>query len=430
MNEKLSFQNIADALSKRSGVSKKVADTFSKAFFDTIVEALGMGETLKIKGLGTFKLVEVGERESVNVSTGKRIVIPGYKKLAFTAEDSVVEALSGRTENEDNTEIVEKKADEEKVSFISEIPVEEEKPVEIEELIQVPEPEQVEQPQDAFAGIDMLISTPESVEDVRQQYEEAKQKMEEAVEEARKANAEKLRLEKLLERLEKNVEPETKAQSEVSAGKNEDDDDGDLTYVMPDHSVDEEGASEEAKRQEAFKRVMTEQPKTEEAEPQSEKSSKKKLWVTVLVVLLLAVLGVFIYLIHQNIEAVEKVQKVEQPAKPVKPEKPSKPVKPAAPKVDKDSLQKAQKADSVKVETKKEETKKEETKKVDTKKEEAKKEESKPERPTVHRMQRGESLTRISQKYYGTKDSVRAILRVNTFADPDNIPVGAMVKLP
>ena len=119
------------------------------------------------------------------------------------------------------------------------------------------------------------------------------------------------------------------------------------------------------------------------------------------------------------------VDTVNQPAKPAKPEKPSKPVKPAAPKVDKDSLQKAQKADSVKVETKKEETKK-----VDTKKEEAKKEESKPERPTVHRMQRGESLTRISQKYYGTKDSVRAILRVNTFADPDNIPVGAVVKLP
>ena len=44
MNEKLSFQNIADSLAKKSGVSKKVADTFSKAFFDTIVEALKVGE--------------------------------------------------------------------------------------------------------------------------------------------------------------------------------------------------------------------------------------------------------------------------------------------------------------------------------------------------------------------------------------------------
>ena len=65
MNEKLSFQNIADTLAKKSGVQKKVADTFSKAFFDTIVEALTAGETIKIKGLGTFKLVEVDDRESV-----------------------------------------------------------------------------------------------------------------------------------------------------------------------------------------------------------------------------------------------------------------------------------------------------------------------------------------------------------------------------
>ena len=102
MNEKLSFQNIADTLAKKSGVQKKVADTFSKAFFDTIVEALTAGETIKIKGLGTFKLVEVDDRESVNVSTGKRFVIPGYKKVAFTAEDRVVEVLNEHTDNTEN----------------------------------------------------------------------------------------------------------------------------------------------------------------------------------------------------------------------------------------------------------------------------------------------------------------------------------------
>ena len=103
------------------------------------------------------------------------------------------------------------KVEVEEVKEVAKEEVKAEKPVEIEKLIQVPEPEQVEQPQDKFAGIDMLISTPESVEDVRQQYEEAKARMETAVEEARKANAEKLRLEKLLERLEKNVEPEAVA---------------------------------------------------------------------------------------------------------------------------------------------------------------------------------------------------------------------------
>ena len=440
MNEKLSFQNIADTLAKKSGVQKKVADTFSKAFFDTIVEALTAGETIKIKGLGTFKLVEVDDRESVNVSTGKRFVIPGYKKVAFTAEDRVVEVLNERTDNTEN-EVVghtdsTDNTDNKDISALSalsardikeesvksvesvrdkkEVSVRDEQP-QIEDLIQVPEPEQVETPQNAFAGIDMLISTPESVEEIRQQYEEAKAKMETAVEEARKANAEKLRLEKLLDRLEKNVEPEMKARHTDST----DDTAQEAVSVVP---VSTETSSEETKRQEAFNRVMVEPPHSEEPEPQPEKTSKKRLWLTLLIILLVAILGVFIYLIHQNIEAVEKVTVTEKTAQPAKPAKPAKPTKPATPKVDKDSLAKAQQADSIKAAPQQPEAQKPEVKKPA--------EEQQPERPKTHRMQRGESLTRISQKYYGTKDSVRAILRINTFANPDNIPVGAVVKLP
>lgn len=430
MNEKLSFQNIADTLAKKSGVQKKVADTFSKAFFDTIVEALTAGETIKIKGLGTFKLVEVDDRESVNVSTGKRFVIPGYKKVAFTAEDRVVEVLNERTDNTenevvghtdstDNTDNITNTdstdlTDNKEISAVSAISARDEQP-QIEDLIQVPEPEQVETPQDAFAGIDMLISTPESVEDIRHQYEEAKAKMETAVEEARKANAEKMRLEKLLERLEKNVEPEMKARHTDST----DDTAQEAVSVVP---VSTETSSEETKRQEAFNRVMVEPPHSEEPEPQPKKTSKKRLWLTLLIILLVAILGVFIYLIHQNIEAVEKVTVTEKTAQPAKPAKPAKPTKPATPKVDKDSLAKAQQADSIKAAPQQPEAQKPEVKKPA--------EEQQPERPKTHRMQRGESLTRISQKYYGTKDSVRAILRINTFANPDNIPVGAVVKLP
>ncbi len=435
MNEKLSFQNIADTLAKKSGVQKKVADTFSKAFFDTIVEALTAGETIKIKGLGTFKLVEVDDRESVNVSTGKRFVIPGYKKVAFTAEDHVVEVLNehtddevkGHTDSTDNTDNITNTdstdlTDNKEISAVSALSARDKKEEsardeqpQIEDLIQVPEPEKVETPQNAFAGIDMLISTPESVEEIRHQYEEAKAKMETAVEEARKANAEKLRLEKLLDRLEKNVEPEMKARHTDST----DDTAQEAVSVVP---VSTETSSEETKRQEAFNRVMVEPPHSEEPEPQPKKTSKKRLWLTLLIILLVAILGVFIYLIHQNIEAVEKVTVTEKTAQPAKPAKPAKPTKPATPKVDKDSLAKAQKADSIKAAPQQPEAQKPEVKKPA--------EEQQPERPKTHRMQRGESLTRISQKYYGTKDSVRAILRINTFANPDNIPVGAVVKLP
>lgn len=490
MNEKLSFQNIVDTLARKAGVQKKVAETFSKAFFDTIVEAVSAGDVVKIKGLGTFKLVEVGDRESVNVSTGMRFVIPGYKKLTFTAEDHVAEVLNPQAKTSVQVEESAKVAEPTKVaeSVIVEVPTKvaesvkaetsieveaTKKEEDIETLIQVPEPEQVETPQDAFAGIDMLISTPESVDDLRQQYEEAKAKMETAVEEARKANAEKMRLEKLLERLEQNVEPEVVAHKEniespANASPVETAEDTKPISLIPVAAVSGNPnpsveTSEEEKRQEAFNRVMTEPSHTQEEEVSSKPSGNKRFWLTTLIILLLAVLGVFVYLIHRNIEAVEKVQTTEQttqPAKAEKPAQPAKPTKPAAPKTDKDSLAKAQKADSVKVaakpqkdtskpdvqkpdvqkpdaskdkpstpDTKKTDAQKSDTKKQDTKKPEAQKP-AKEERPKTHRMQRGESLTRVSQKYYGTKDSVRAILRVNTFANPDNIPVGAVVKLP
>ena len=490
MNEKLSFQNIVDTLARKAGVQKKVAETFSKAFFDTIVEAVSAGDVVKIKGLGTFKLVEVGDRESVNVSTGMRFVIPGYKKLTFTAEDHVAEVLNPQAKTsvqvEESAKVAEptKVAEPEKVEVPTKVaePVKAETSIEVETpkkeedidtLIQVPEPELVETPQDAFAGIDMLISTPESVDDLRQQYEEAKAKMETAVEEARKANAEKMRLEKLLERLEQNVEPEVLAHKEniespANASPVETAEDTKPISLIPVAAVSGNPnpsveTSEEEKRQEAFNRVMTEPSHTQEEEVSSKPSGNKRFWLTTLIILLLAVLGVFVYLIHRNIEAVEKVQTTEQttqPAKAEKPAQPAKPTKPAAPKTDKDSLAKAQKADSVKVaakpqkdtskpdvqkpdvkktdaskdkpstpDTKKTDAQKSDTKKQDTKKTEAQKP-AKEERPKTHRMQRGESLTRVSQKYYGTKDSVRAILRVNTFANPDNIPVGAVVKLP
>ena len=490
MNEKLSFQNIVDTLARKAGVQKKVAETFSKAFFDTIVEVVSAGDVVKIKGLGTFKLVEVGDRESVNVSTGMRFVIPGYKKLTFTAEDHVAEVLNPQAKTSVQVEESAKVAEPTKVAepVIVEVPTKVAEPVnaetsieveatkkeeDIETLIQVPEPEQVETPQDAFAGIDMLISTPESVDDLRQQYEEAKAKMETAVEEARKANAEKMRLEKLLERLEQNVEPEVLAHKEniespANASPVETAEDTKPVSLIPVAAVSGNPnpsveTSEEEKRQEAFNRVMTEPSHTQEEEVSSKPSGNKRFWLTTLIILLLAVLGVFVYLIHRNIEAVEKVQTTEQttqPAKAEKPAQPAKPTKPAAPKTDKDSLAKAQKADSVKVaakpqkdtskpdvqkpdvkktdaskdkpstpDTKKTDAQKSDTKKQDTKKPEAQKP-AKEERPKTHRMQRGESLTRVSQKYYGTKDSVRAILRVNTFANPDNIPVGAVVKLP
>ncbi|MBQ6964746.1 MAG: HU family DNA-binding protein [Bacteroidaceae bacterium] len=418
MNEKVSFQNISDALSQRAGVSKKVADSFTKAFFDTIVDALyGGEEAIKVKGLGIFKLVSVESRESVNVTNGERIVIPGYKKVSFTPDDAVVELLNRKNETDEDGGNDE---------------CDDAKEGEVEALIQVEEPVQVEVPRDEFGGIDMLISTPESVEDVRRQYEEAKVQMEVAVEEARKANRNKLQLEKLLARLEANVQPEqmTRGTEHESVGmedgQGEDEQQQDLPTMVHQEMEPQERADgqesgqgmEDERRQEAFNRLMKEETKVE---PQK-KQGNKLFWLIAVLLLLFAAIVYFLYRTSRNIEKVEKVPSVEQPvAKPVKP----------VPKPKKDSLKvvqlgdtaKAVAADSVKVA----EVNKENTEKKGSQKKEAA---QNPTRPTTHKMQRGESLTRISQKYYGTKDSVRAIIRENHFSDPNNVPIGAVVKLP
>lgn len=448
MNEKLSFQHVSDALAQKAGVSKKVADIFTKAFFDTVVDAFYMGEeSVKVKGLGTFKLVEVESRESVNVSNGERIVIPGYKKVSFTPEDGVVEFLSQNTvASEEQASIEEMSSAAEGTSVVEEAPVVEETPSvedEMETLIQVPEPVNVEEPQDAFSGIDMLISTPESMDEVRQQYEEAKAKMEAAVEEARKANAEKVRLEKLLARLEANAVPERveDVKEEPEASEEQSGAAVDAQVEMSDEpSVEEEtvadasmpseqpqeSAAEEDKHQEAFNRFINETPRLEE-QPAESKRSHTLAWGLVAVFVMLVGIGYFLYQTFLSIEAVETVPEVEKRevkkmdvphvTKPVKAEKLEEP-KTVAPKAE------APQVDS----PKKNEQKVAPKKDVQARKEETKP--AKPMRPSTHVLQRGESLTRISQKYYGTKDSVRAILRVNKFNDPDNLPVGAVVKLP
>lgn len=94
MNEKLNVQNLIDSLAERHGMSKKDADGFVKDFFQLIEEALEQDKYVKVKGLGTFKLIEVGSRESINVNTGERFEIEGHTKVTFTPEPALKEIIN------------------------------------------------------------------------------------------------------------------------------------------------------------------------------------------------------------------------------------------------------------------------------------------------------------------------------------------------
>lgn len=497
MNEKLSFQNITETLAQKAGVQKKVSETFTKAFFDTIVEALYMGEdTIKVKGLGTFKLVDVGSRESVNVSNGERIVIPGYKKVSFTPDDSVVEFLNSKTTTDEQTENVEPEPVEEAVKsteqlpqqksaettnevedkakenedtppFSSEVEKQEEiertqeeveivqneveitveqsvseevteidEPTILDDLLKTATPERVEIPQNEFAGIDMLISTPESVEEIRQQLSDATSKMDEAVEVARKAIENKLRLQRLLERLEANSVPESvepviiaeeKAETEdtsVSADTTEtqsvDTIDESITEPLPPTPPSSSNTDDEEERKNrAFERVMQD-PKDNDSKTTTQKKNKSGIaWGISIAIILLAVIIFFLYKTFLSIDSVNVVPlnnsttpKVEQPKENLTTSTVQKLKEKQVPEATNDTLKTSPKTAEAQQPASPATT------------------DAEPSRPTVYIMKKGESLTRISQRFYGTKDSVRAIIRINDFIDPNNVPIGAKIKLP
>ena len=94
MNNKLSILDLASAFSERYGMDQKSSVAFVKAVFDIVEEYVAIDKLVKIKGFGTFKLISVSDRESVNVNTGERIVIAGHTKLTFTPEASLKDVVN------------------------------------------------------------------------------------------------------------------------------------------------------------------------------------------------------------------------------------------------------------------------------------------------------------------------------------------------
>ena len=94
MDAKLNQSDLSAQLAKMCEMSVTKADTFTKAFFDVIIEGLESDGIVKINGLGTFKMVDVASRSSVNVNTGEKFEIKGHKKITFLPADSLKEKVN------------------------------------------------------------------------------------------------------------------------------------------------------------------------------------------------------------------------------------------------------------------------------------------------------------------------------------------------
>ena len=156
---KLTIQDIAKVLVEKSGLTQKEANKFATEMFSIIQQRLEEDELVKIKGFGTFKIINVEARESVSVRTGERVMIDSHAKVTFTP-DTVMKELVNKPFSqfetvvlndgvefddvpEDNEEDVAPVED--VVNLVEESPVVE--MAQVDETPQVEEKPQVEEPQ-------------------------------------------------------------------------------------------------------------------------------------------------------------------------------------------------------------------------------------------------------------------------------------------
>ena len=151
MATKINLQQLAKTLAQKKNISQKDAESFLKEFFDSIIQNVTTDKVVKIKGLGTFKLIEVLDRESVSVNTGERFVIPGHTKLSFVPETALKDLINKPFADfqtvviNEGTSIEEMERIPEKVQ--EEEPEPEVEPIPVQAFVSTPEPEPIPAPE-------------------------------------------------------------------------------------------------------------------------------------------------------------------------------------------------------------------------------------------------------------------------------------------
>ncbi len=141
---KITLQMLSEMMANNNGRSKSAAESFVRTFFTALKDALQTDNIVKIKGFGTFKLVVVSARESVNVNNGERVNIAGYNKITFTPDKVLKDRINRPFANFDTMVL-----EDDDVRLIEGAPSAEDEAVEPEEtvamaaaLADIPEPKE------------------------------------------------------------------------------------------------------------------------------------------------------------------------------------------------------------------------------------------------------------------------------------------------
>lgn len=435
MNEKITLQALAELFANTNDISKKKSDVFLRHLFDAISEGLAKDGLVKIKGWGTFKLVEVGERESISVSTGERVLIPGYKKVNFIPDELFANMINSDAKGivDDTSDLGHEDGDADSNDVLSDL----------DDMIseEVETPEQVEVASDDFSGIDLLISTPESVEGVKEDLWKARNvaatmraKAEHAISQAKSAESEVLRLEKLIELLEKKSDG-------MDVGV------GDVVVPLASEvkeDVSTEGLNEEVNGCDEMR--VDEVPEDNQLQNRDDElddnldednsnKKKSKIIIFILLIVLLLLGGGAYWYIHSDKGNGEFVDDVE-----IKTVDEPKMITPVADSLEVDTFTHAVDSfeaklsdDSLVVMEEQKDVEVDSLTSANNRKLAISDNSTKPAssvKPDKYILKEGETLTMLARRFYGSADSVMAIINANNFTDPNNVHVGAKVILP
>lgn len=88
------LKDIARIVAIRNRMQPQQSEEFLNHIIEVIKNGLAEDGIVKIKGLGTFKLQKVRERESVDVNTGQRVIIGSHDRISFTPDNSMKDSVN------------------------------------------------------------------------------------------------------------------------------------------------------------------------------------------------------------------------------------------------------------------------------------------------------------------------------------------------
>lgn len=419
---KINWQELAADMAAKAGLQRKDAEAFVRSFFDVLSKGILADKAVKVKALGTFKLVEVQERESVNVNTGERFIISGHSKIGFLPDNALKE-LVNKPFADFQTVILNEGTSTEEIEEINRKYPTEDADEDAEETLSISIPaaqSSSTQPEEDAMDDTVTIIPQEPQEQAEEAIEPSEEQSQESIPET-------------------SVTPETQEEQEApeSPITSETQEEQEAKEFAPKTSpVSAKEETQKTQTPETSLCPSTEQEETQVTQMQTkDQQSGHNIWrtlflalVTVLIMIACYMAG-YLRLIDMSWLCMPPAEEfTEIPAEPAAAQPKEKPAKATS----------AQPSETVV-----QEEAKPQPKDIKPQPDRNKMMEAAKNFPQMaggkylivgirgtRAMKRGDNLYRMAREEYGDKNIAEYIKALNQFPNPDNIPIGYEVKLP